>query len=627
MLYHRIKIAFKSILKRLNSAYLIAVYLILFAFGWSHAQPLSKDELVKIIDSVNQSELENVDRVYNELKQHALDIEEDSIYAELTFKQIEKNGGIFLYSQTEILLGNLLFNEHYFLKNHPKILLRCLHDLARSYLFHSGSSEIIKSISEHYYKRYFKLLRQLNLNADEEKIAKKNKLQYLVHTKNDSLFYYLDLYKISEAKKAKYLNHWYKELNLPLKELQYATLTGDKMAIITAHFNNRNFNEVVKLYPDFLKRFKAENDILGEHQLYRIMGQSYLIQNKFQKAEAFYAKALNYFKQNTSSPYVEEIYNDLIDLQSRVNNLEKYRFYSNELISYTNNLKEQQLEVLRNHLDYSSKISNLELKLKNEEEALKIEGFQNQINKQKTIISFALGLIVVTLIFIYFYAVSSKTQAELEDANKQMVIDVLRSKFKPHFTFNVLSVINYFVEKKEVKNATLALTKMSSLLRSTLDNMNEKLVSFESEYQICQNYMYLESLRFSNKFDYEFQPLDNLTASHWLIPPGVLEPILENAVNHAFKGVDYKGKINFNYEITDDFFLKITIKDNGTGFRPSSGIVKKKSHGLKITRDYIKTVSKLYKKPIQLEFFSNQGTQVVLTIPRLNPDLGYFKND
>jgi LytS/YehU family sensor histidine kinase len=58
-----------------------------------------------------------------------------------------------------------------------------------------------------------------------------------------------------------------------------------------------------------------------------------------------------------------------------------------------------------------------------------------------------------------------------------MSMDVLKSKFKPHFTFNVLSVINYFVEKKEVQNATLALTKMAALLRSTLDNMNEKTCS------------------------------------------------------------------------------------------------------------------------------------------------------
>lgn len=533
-------------------------------------------------------------------------------------------GGELFYSQTEILLGNLLFTENYFLKTHPKLLLKCLHDLARSYLLHSESSDILKSIAEHYYQRYFKLLKQLSLNEKEKITAEKNKLKYLVHTKNDSLFYYLEKYNIKESERAKYLNHWYRELNETSKELLYAEQTKDKIAIITAHFNSHNFDKVFSVYPIFLEQFKAEKNMLGEHQLYHIMGQTCLIQNKFHKAEEFYIKALNYFKRNNSSPFIESIYKDLIDLQSKINNLEKYRFYSDKLTKHMATLKDKQLQVLRNHLDYSTKISNFELKLKNTQEALKIEEFQSKINKQKTIISFGLGLIIVTLVFIYFYAVSSKTRADLEETNKQMVIDVLRSKFKPHFTFNILSVINYFVEKKEIKNATLALTKMSSLLRSTLDNMNEKLVTFESEYKICKNYMFLESLRFSNRFDYEFQPLEESQAKQWLIPPGILEPFLENAVNHAFKGVSYKGKINFKYAILDSY-LKIIILDNGTGFKPTS-VIKKQSHGLKITQDYIKTVSKLYKKKIRLKFLNNQGTEIVIIIPKLDPNIISYEN-
>lgn len=592
---------------------------------WGHAQINSEEDLIKIMDSIYHSNVEDVDEAYNMLKKHALEFEKDSIYIELTFQQIEKNGGLLLYSNSKNLLESLLINENYFLRNHPKLLLRCIHDLARSYLLHNGSSKTISEISEHYYSRYFNLIKTLQLNDDEKSTAQKNKLKYLVHTKNDSLFHYLNEYQVNESNRATYLNHWYRELRNPVKELEYALMTEDKIAIITGHIHNKNFADVDALYPEFLSHYLNEKNALGEHELYYAMGHAYLEQGKFNDAEKFYLKALNYFQNNTSSPYTENIYKDLIDLQSATNNLEKYRTYSSELITHINNLKKQQLEVFRNHLDYSTKISALEIELKNEEEILKIEGFQNQINRQKIIISFALGLIIVSLIFTYFYAISSKTRAELEDANKQMVIDVLRSKFKPHFTFNVLSVINYFVEKQEVKNATLALTKMSSLLRSTLDNMNEKLVSYESEYTICQNYMYLESLRFSHKFDYDFQPLEHSLVKNWLIPPGVIEPILENAVNHAFKGINIKGKISLTHQIIDNSFLKISIKDNGTGFKPY-GVLKKKSHGIKITKDYIKTVSNLYKKPIRLEFFSNNGTEVVLTIPKLNPDVLNLEN-
>jgi sensor histidine kinase YesM len=180
----------------------------------------------------------------------------------------------------------------------------------------------------------------------------------------------------------------------------------------------------------------------------------------------------------------------------------------------------------------------------------------------------------------------------------------------------VLSVINYFIEKKEMKNAALAITKMAALLRSTLDNMNENLVSFESEYKICDNYMYLESLRFSKKFEYRFKPLKEDVIKQWLIPPGIIEPLLENAVNHAFKGIDYKGLIALNYELSEDY-LSVTVSDNGIGMG-ASNIVSKKSHGLKITRDYIKTVSNLYRKNITIDFVSNNGTTVAIRFPRIN---------
>ncbi|MGB0185982.1 MAG: ATP-binding protein [Flavobacteriaceae bacterium] len=158
---------------------------------------------------------------------------------------------------------------------------------------------------------------------------------------------------------------------------------------------------------------------------------------------------------------------------------------------------------------------------------------------------------------------------------------------------------------------------MSSLLRATLDNMNEKLVPFLSEYKICQNYMYLESLRFSDKFDYEFEPIKNMTVEQWMIPPGIIEPFLENAVNHAFTGVKQKGKITLHHKIEDNKLI-ITVQDNGIGMKVSP-LKNKKRHGLRITKDYIDTVSKLYKSPIKLKISSKKGTTIILSIPKLNP--------
>jgi LytS/YehU family sensor histidine kinase len=102
-----------------------------------------------------------------------------------------------------------------------------------------------------------------------------------------------------------------------------------------------------------------------------------------------------------------------------------------------------------------------------------------------------------------------------------------------------------------------------------------------------------------------------------MIPPGIIEPILENAVNHAFTGVRYKGKILLRHRIENNKLL-IVVEDNGIGFKTSS-LIEKKSHGLKITKDHIKIISKLYNSNIKLNIKSNKkGTYVEITIPKLN---------
>ncbi len=583
------------------------------------AQSTTQKELIaKMKNLQTLHNIAQVDSMYKTMKDQALELGLDSLYLEMTFQQIEKSGELQLYTNAEFLLDNLMIKENYMLSNHPKLLLRCFHTLAQLYLTHSWSSEVMKEISEHYYDRYFKLIKKIELSPAEQETAKLNKLSYLAHTKNDSLLYYLGQFKLEAKDEARFLNHWYREKNDEKNELIYAKILDDKIKIISALKNNKQYAEVKRLYPIYLKELKSVN-LGSEHKLYLVMGQVYTATQRYRMAEEMYVKALRYFEPKKSYFNTNIIYNDLIKIKLKLGDIDGYSYYSNKLLEQNKNYENIQLAVLKNHLDYHAELSDIEIKQKLGDEKLTNDMLNNKIKNQKAFISFALALLIVTLIFVYFYSASSKTKAELEDANKQMVIDVLRSKFKPHFTFNVLSVINYFVEKKEIQNATLALTKMSSLLRSTLDNMNERLVPFISEYNICQNYMYLESLRFSDKFEYEFEPIKNMSVEQWMIPPGIIEPFLENAVNHAFTGIKYKGKISLRHKFEDKKLI-IIVEDNGVGLKLST-LKNKKSHGLKITKDYIATTSKLYKSPISLNISSKEGTRIEITIPKLNQNI------
>lgn len=103
-----IKIDLSLIFLGLKSNFFIGLCFTLLA-NYGQAQPNSKEQLLRAIDSINQVQLDDVDSVYDDLKQWALEIQEDSIYIELTFRQIEKNGGGVILLTDRNFIGKFTF--------------------------------------------------------------------------------------------------------------------------------------------------------------------------------------------------------------------------------------------------------------------------------------------------------------------------------------------------------------------------------------------------------------------------------------------------------------------------------------------------------------------------------------
>jgi len=394
----------------------------------------------------------------------------------------------------------------------------------------------------------------------------------------------------------------------------HAKQSGHSLELLVAYRNNLQLSKVDSLFPILLEKFKGKNSF-NEHLLYLNMGHRYALERRFDNADKMYLKALNYFEDNKKAYQINECLEAILDVKTQIGDLNAFKFYNTKLNALKQQQHEEQLLVIEKYLSFVKNITLLEAKTKKKAEKLEKEQAKNELKYQKTITSVGLAFFLVFSIFIFFYFQSVKERETLEYKNEKMKVDVLRSKFKPHFTFNALSVINYFIAKKDVENASNALTKMATLLRSTLDNMSKDLVSYESEYNICKDYMYLEMLRFSDRFECDFKDLNNPIIKGWKVPPGIIEPFLENSVNHAFKGVKSKGMISLTHQIENNC-LVICVKDNGVGI-DTERIYSENLHGMKITKDVIKATSKLYKTPIKFEIKSEGGTVVTLTVPLL----------
>ena len=167
-------------------------------------------------------------------------------------------------------------------------------------------------------------------------------------------------------------------------------------------------------------------------------------------------------------------------------------------------------------------------------------------------------------------------QIEQRDAEIQKLQLLLTLEHvKPHFIYNVLTSI-YFLCDSDPALAQQALGLFSSFLRKALHNMEATaLVPFARELELVQNYLHLESMRFSDRLQVSY----HLDVTAFSLPPFSLQPLVENAVKHGLQN-GAGGKIQIATREEDDAYLVIVI-DNGAGFDPDEADLNNKPSGIR----------------------------------------------
>lgn len=191
-----------------------------------------------------------------------------------------------------------------------------------------------------------------------------------------------------------------------------------------------------------------------------------------------------------------------------------------------------------------------------------------------------IGIILITLLLVGFLLSKirnrklAKKTAKL-NTQKQLAeyeLHALRSQMNPHFVFNSLNAIQYYITKNEIELSEKYLVRFSRLIRKFFDFSRDKFISLEQEISLLKNYLEIEKMRFGDDFTYEFNIDKTLKLNEQKIPTMLLQPIVENAVNHGLFHNEGKGliKIEFLKKPLNDFIVKIS--DNGVGLKKAKEI-------------------------------------------------------
>jgi hypothetical protein len=197
---------------------------------------------------------------------------------------------------------------------------------------------------------------------------------------------------------------------------------------------------------------------------------------------------------------------------------------------------------------------------------------------------------------------------QLAEANMkigELKLMALRSVMSPHFIFNVLNSIQYFIAKNDRLNAIMYLTTFSKLIRSILTHSVDNRIRLSDEIELLKNYVQLEMVRFENKFSFECVIDPQLDAETMYIPSLLIQPYVENAILHGLYNKSGPGKLKLDiYEKGDSVVFQ--IEDDGIGRAAATELRERnfpthKSMGIKLTEERLQLINEKHNVGFEIE--------------------------
>jgi two-component sensor histidine kinase/tetratricopeptide (TPR) repeat protein len=379
----------------------------------------------------------------------------------------------------------------------------------------------------------------------------------------------------------------------------------------------------------------------------------YLLKNDFNKSLYYAQETLKYNEYMSESTKLN-VFLDLANLYKKTNQKKLAYVYLDSINKleikkepyYGYDISKNSFEIYKQFKDFNlafialDELNEFDLKLKEENQDKKINELETKyqtelkdaeivsLNQQKMIddltiknkqaqIIWLLTIAVITILSIMFFF----RQRSLK--NKQKILEteqrLNRARINPHFFFNgMASLQNLSLQEKSPKT-TLFISRFAKIMRQSLESTYEELTTVEEEIDFLTQYLEIQKLRYPEKFDFQFHIEESLEINELKLPGMLMQPFVENAIEHGFKDIEYKGKIDIAFKEEKNKLL-ITVDDNGKGFKEADKEKEHKSRAMQIIKDRLYLFNKQYHSNAFYEMANSEkskGFKIIVTLPKL----------
>jgi|OM-RGC.v1.004825857 sensor histidine kinase YesM len=228
---------------------------------------------------------------------------------------------------------------------------------------------------------------------------------------------------------------------------------------------------------------------------------------------------------------------------------------------------------------------------------------------------------VITILISYLYyrneqsyllqQALDKAALERSEQDKKLLetqLRLLQSQIEPHFLFNTLANIQALIAI-EPKTASKMLSALTSLLRQSLTRTRDEWLTINQELKFNRAYLAIQQIRLGERLQTQFDITDQLSDT-MLLPPMLLQPLIENAVVHGIEPLKNGGLLS----------LTIAVHNNKLQFTIYNDCQEHESHshkghniGLQNIKDRL---SQLYGDAAQFSFsYLENGVKVYMEVP------------
>lgn len=224
-------------------------------------------------------------------------------------------------------------------------------------------------------------------------------------------------------------------------------------------------------------------------------------------------------------------------------------------------------------------------------------------------------LFVCIWCFIYTSVTSMRRLREkelqtlrLQHGLKEAQLSSLSNQLNPHFLFNALNNIRFMMHE-DVALADRMMTSLSDILRYSLESSRHEKVSLGQELAVIGHYIAIVKIQLEERLDFALTIPQHLHAA--LVPPMVLQMLIENAVKHGLENLQHGGRLTLELADCDDY-LRCEVRNDTPLQSPG------KPHGMGIGLQNIeRRLQLLYGDLASMQIEQGSGQfKVTLTLPK-----------